>query len=165
MAPGSQALPAQAQPQALVRADRRLAATIEQWDADPMLLNTPAGVIDLRNGELRQHRSEDYMTMIATAGPRGDCPKWKAFLHRIMGGNDAMIAYPAFKCPSRSLPRQDVTLLGIEIDRAGAMAVIREDSGLLELAKAMDQLEPLRHEPISANEESENESTTRGHDR
>jgi hypothetical protein len=45
------------------------------------------------------------------------------------------------------------------------MAVIREDSGLLELAKAMDQLEPLRHEPISANEESENESTTRGHDR
>jgi putative DNA primase/helicase len=67
--------------QALVRADRRLAATIEQWDADPMLLNTPDGVIDLRNGELRQHRPEDYQTMIATAGPRGDCPKWKAFLH------------------------------------------------------------------------------------
>jgi putative DNA primase/helicase len=79
--------------QALVRADRRLAATIEQWDADPMLLNTPAGVIDLKNGELRRHRSEDYMTMIATAGPRGDCPKWKAFLHRIMGGNEALIAY------------------------------------------------------------------------
>ena len=33
---------------ALARADRRLAATIEQWDADPMLLNTPDGVIDLR---------------------------------------------------------------------------------------------------------------------
>lgn len=78
---------------ALVRADRRLAATIEQWDADPMLLNTPDGVIDLRKGELHRHRSEDYMTMIATAGPRGDCPKWKAFLHRIMGGNEALIAY------------------------------------------------------------------------
>ena len=33
--------------QALARADRRLAATIEQWDADPMLLNTPDGVVEL----------------------------------------------------------------------------------------------------------------------
>ena len=79
--------------QTLVRADRRLAATIEQWDADQMLINTPDGVIDLRNGKLRRHRPEDYMTMIATAGPRGACPKWKAFLHRIMGGDEALIAY------------------------------------------------------------------------
>ena len=33
----------------LARADRRLAATIEQWDADPMLLNTPDGVVDLED--------------------------------------------------------------------------------------------------------------------
>jgi putative DNA primase/helicase len=77
----------------LVRADRRLAATIEQWDADPMLINTPDGVIDLRTGELRRHRSGDYMTMIAAVGPRGDCPKWKAFLHRITGGDKDLIAY------------------------------------------------------------------------
>ena len=34
----------------LARSDRRIAATIDQWDADPWLLNTPDGVIDL-NGE------------------------------------------------------------------------------------------------------------------
>ena len=28
----------------LARSDRRLAATVDQWDADPWLLNTPDGV-------------------------------------------------------------------------------------------------------------------------
>jgi putative DNA primase/helicase len=77
----------------LARTDRRLAATIEQWDADPMLLNTPDGVIDLRSGKLRRHRPSDYMTMIAAVGPRGDCPKWKAFLKRIAGDDESLIAY------------------------------------------------------------------------
>jgi putative DNA primase/helicase len=78
---------------ALARADRRLAATIEQWDADPMLLNTPDGVVDLGSGELRRCRPGDYMTMITAVGPRGDCPKWRAFLKRITGGDEALIAY------------------------------------------------------------------------
>lgn len=29
----------------LAKADRRLAATVDQWDADPWLLNTPGGVV------------------------------------------------------------------------------------------------------------------------
>ena len=37
----------------LARSDRRLAATIDQWDADPWLLNTPDGVVDLRTGRAR----------------------------------------------------------------------------------------------------------------
>ena len=37
----------------LARSDRRLAATVDQWDADPWLLNTPKGVIDLRTGSMR----------------------------------------------------------------------------------------------------------------
>jgi putative DNA primase/helicase len=77
----------------LARADRRLAATIEQWDANPMLLNTPDGVVDLRTGELRAHRPGDYMTMIAAVGPRGDCPKWKAFLRRITKDDEALIGF------------------------------------------------------------------------
>jgi putative DNA primase/helicase len=42
--------------------DHRLVATIEQWDADPWLLNTPDGIVDLHTGRLREHRREDYMT-------------------------------------------------------------------------------------------------------
>ena len=37
----------------LARADHRLAATTGQWDADPWLLNTPGGIVDLRTGEMR----------------------------------------------------------------------------------------------------------------
>ena len=77
----------------LARADRRLAATIDQWDTDPWLLNTPTGVVDLRTARLRPHRPDDYMTKITAAGPRGDCPKFKAFLRRIMNGDDALIAF------------------------------------------------------------------------
>jgi putative DNA primase/helicase len=34
---------------ALARADRRQAATVEQWDTNPWLLGTPGGTVDLRN--------------------------------------------------------------------------------------------------------------------
>ena len=39
----------------LAKADRRLAATTDQWDANPWALNTPAGVVDLRTGKIRPH--------------------------------------------------------------------------------------------------------------
>ena len=38
------------------KADRRLAATIDQWDADPWPLNTPGGIVDLRTGKMRPAR-------------------------------------------------------------------------------------------------------------
>ena len=34
----------------LAQSDRRLAATVDQWDADPWSLNTPDGIIDLKSG-------------------------------------------------------------------------------------------------------------------
>jgi putative DNA primase/helicase len=48
----------------LAQMDQRTAAVIDQWDADPWLLNTPDGVIDLRTGERRDAKAEDYMTKI-----------------------------------------------------------------------------------------------------
>jgi phage/plasmid-associated DNA primase len=44
----------------LARSDRRLAATADQWDAGPWLLNTPGGVIDLQTGSLCLHKPSDY---------------------------------------------------------------------------------------------------------
>ena len=77
----------------LARADRRLAATTDQWDADPWLLNTPDGVIDLRTGNLRPHDPGDYTTKITAVGPRGDCPRFLAFLETITGGDAELVAY------------------------------------------------------------------------
>jgi putative DNA primase/helicase len=71
----------------LARADRCHAAKVEQWDTDPWLLNTPAGTVDLRTGEIRKHSRDEYITRITTVGPGGDCPLWLRFLDRVTGGD------------------------------------------------------------------------------
>jgi putative DNA primase/helicase len=77
----------------LAKSDRRLAATIDQWDADPWLLNAPGGMVDLRTGKIRQARVEDYCTKITAVSTSGDCPTWYAFLHRVTGGDEELIAF------------------------------------------------------------------------
>jgi putative DNA primase/helicase len=69
----------------LAKSDRHHAATVNEWDADPWLLNTPGGIIDLRTGQTRPRRPDDYMTKIAAVAPGGDCPLWLSFLARITG--------------------------------------------------------------------------------
>ncbi|ESZ65712.1 phage/plasmid primase, P4 family [Mesorhizobium sp. L103C131B0] len=68
----------------LAQSDRRLAATSDQWDADPWLLNTPGGVVNLRTGAMRKHRADDYMTKITAVAPSNDMdfPIFRAFLAR-----------------------------------------------------------------------------------
>jgi len=77
----------------LARADRRHAATTDEWDADPWLLNTPGGVVDLKTGRQRPHDRADRMTKITTATPGGDCPTWLHFLDEVTGGDKALQAY------------------------------------------------------------------------
>ena len=77
----------------MARTDRRHAATAEEWDADPWLLNTPGGVVDLRSGRMREHSRDDRMTKIMTATPRGHCPTWKAFIAQVTGGDVERQAY------------------------------------------------------------------------
>jgi putative DNA primase/helicase len=73
--------------------DRRLAATTDQWDADPWLLNTPDGVVDLHTGKLRKHRATDYMTNQTAVSPKGQCPQWMAFLQEITEGDVELQRY------------------------------------------------------------------------
>ena len=72
--------------------DRRLAANVDQWDADPWLLNTPEGVVDLRNGNSRPTMAEDYLTKMTAVGPNGECPTWLSFLEKVAGDAE-VIAY------------------------------------------------------------------------
>jgi putative DNA primase/helicase len=77
----------------LASVDRRVAATIGQWDADPWLLNTPGGVVDLRTGKVHPHKPDAHMTKVTAVGPRGDCSLFLRFLGRITGGDADLIAY------------------------------------------------------------------------
>jgi putative DNA primase/helicase len=71
----------------LARADQRHAATVDQWDVDSWLLNTPGGTVDLRTGLLRPARPEDYLTKSTWVAPGGDCPLWRAKVLEICGGD------------------------------------------------------------------------------
>lgn len=77
----------------LARSDRRHAATVDQWDSDPWLLNTPGGVVDLCTGQLRPAKREEYCTKITAAAPSSGCPLWMAFLSRITEGDVELQRY------------------------------------------------------------------------
>jgi putative DNA primase/helicase len=78
----------------LAKADRRLAATIDQWDADPWVLNTPTGVVDLHTGGQRPQAPSDYLTKVTAVGPiAAPCPLWQAHLERILNGDADLISY------------------------------------------------------------------------
>jgi P4 family phage/plasmid primase-like protien len=71
----------------LARSDRLHAATVDDWDSNPWLLNTPNSVVDLRSGSLLRHDRTHYITKITAVGPSGDCPLWRKFLDEITGGD------------------------------------------------------------------------------
>jgi putative DNA primase/helicase len=77
----------------LARTDRRLAARTDQWDADPWLLNTPGGIVDLRIEAVRPTCPEDYCTKTTAVAPYSGCQLWKTFLRRITGGSEELIDY------------------------------------------------------------------------
>ena len=49
---------------------------------EPYLFNAKNGIVDLRTGELRGHRPEDFIKPIAgvEVGENADCPKFKQFV-------------------------------------------------------------------------------------
>lgn len=66
-----------------------------QTDIDGMLLNTPTGILDLRDGVLRPHDPEAYITKIAHVeyDPTATCQTWERFLGEIFGGDTDLINY------------------------------------------------------------------------
>ncbi len=77
----------------LSRSDSRVAAVTDQWDANPFLLNTPDGTLDLRTAEERPSNWADFITKTTSVSPGGGCPQFIAFLGRITGGDKELQAY------------------------------------------------------------------------
>jgi len=67
----------------------------DDLDCDPWLLNVRNGTIDLRTGEIREHRPEDLITMRANVDfdPRADCPAWRQFLLQIMNYSHELFGF------------------------------------------------------------------------
>ena len=60
---------------------------VDELDANPWLLNCPNGTVDLRTGELRKHRREDYLTKLCPTNfnPSACSDSWDRFLGGIFG--------------------------------------------------------------------------------
>jgi putative DNA primase/helicase len=74
----------------LARSDRRLAATVAQWDTEPWLLTAGDQTIDLRTGIERAPDPTHYITKTAAcapAPPGTSHPTWTKFLDRITAGS------------------------------------------------------------------------------
>lgn len=85
---------------ALALAGPQLAIRIEKFDADPWVMNTGDGTLNLRTGDIRQHAPTDYCTKKSTVkfDPNATSPTWdkclqtwlpdaevRAFIQRLVG--------------------------------------------------------------------------------
>ena len=104
---------------AMVRlAQSLLPVTLEELDADPWLLTTPTGTLDLRSGALHAHERRDRITRTTQVpyDPRGTCPRWERFLREAVGGDEELVAYlqraAGYAATGSTRERAIVVLLG-----------------------------------------------------
>jgi P4 family phage/plasmid primase-like protien len=78
----------------LIAARPALEIAAECLDADGFLLNTPAGTVDLRTGEMRQHNSDDFCTKMTAVSPGDDgAEEFAEFLKVITDADKALENY------------------------------------------------------------------------
>lgn len=79
----------------LAQADRAIATTYQQFDADPNTLNTQSGLVDLRTGVLHAHRPEDYCSRITRAAyvPGASSPTWQRLVSWAMCDDAELIGW------------------------------------------------------------------------
>jgi putative DNA primase/helicase len=78
-----------------------IVTTADEYDRDQWLFNVKNGTIDLRTGELREHRREDLITKIAPAefNPAGERPRlWEKFLAEIFKSDCALMDFVQRAC-------------------------------------------------------------------
>jgi putative DNA primase/helicase len=75
------------------RGDKSIAVTPELFDADPWILNTPGGIVDLHTGKMRPSMAGDYCTKMTTVTPAGECPMWMGFLDLVTAGDKELQGY------------------------------------------------------------------------
>jgi putative DNA primase/helicase len=79
----------------MAQSDPRIVVPAEAWDRDPMLLNTPGGVVDLRTGRLRARNGDDFVTQITSVVPDAamKAPNWLRFIGEVFAHDTAMIEF------------------------------------------------------------------------
>lgn len=78
----------------MAQADEALVLPVSAWNSNPMVINTPGGIVDLRTGMTRARSDTDYVTQVARVTPESiPCPTWERFLQRIFLGDMELIDF------------------------------------------------------------------------
>lgn len=78
----------------LTEAAPHLACKLDDLDADPFALNTPAGIVDLRTGMLRPSDPAALCTKVTAVGPCDDGAElWNSFLDTVCCGDAGLVDY------------------------------------------------------------------------
>jgi putative DNA primase/helicase len=77
------------------RAMPQVATAQTDWDADPMLLGTPGGVVDLATGILRPGTHADMISRTTSLTPSlmPECPHWIEFLTYAMHDDEQLVRF------------------------------------------------------------------------
>jgi len=77
------------------RAMPSFATAQNDWDADPLLLGTPGGVVDLTTAGLRDGKREDLISRTTSVTPSQmpDCPEWIKFLNYALHDDDNLVRF------------------------------------------------------------------------
>ncbi len=80
---------------ALAQSDPRIVVPADEWDREPSMLNTPAGLVDLRTGRLRSRNRDDYLTQITavSADTAMRCPNWLRFVGEVFAHDPDVIEF------------------------------------------------------------------------
>ena len=130
-----------------------IATLRDLWDADPFLLHTASGVVDLRNGSVRPATPGDLM-LRSTCTPvgTGTPTRWLQFLEEITEGDAELVAYLR-ACVGMTLygdQRDHVALLCLGIGANGKstfLDTLREMLGELARVAMPDIITAKRNDP------------------
>lgn len=79
----------------IISNDPAIALSPDAFDQHQMLINTPAGILDLETGTISPHDNALLLTQITHASPGTECPQWIAFLDTVTDGNADLQSYLA----------------------------------------------------------------------
>lgn len=79
----------------IARSDINFIRGAADFDADPWLLGTPGGTVDLKTGKLLAARPDDLITQQSSVAPSDAiaCDAWLTFLHEAVGGDADVVRY------------------------------------------------------------------------
>jgi putative DNA primase/helicase len=78
----------------LLRTRASISSDGSRWDADPLLIGAPNGVLDLKEGRFREGRPQDNITRVTRAPyEEGEPERWLRFLDEVFDGDKAIIEY------------------------------------------------------------------------